>query len=154
LFDNKLGNPKTYTKMPNDILQWIYFHSKSAVEVRIVALIVRLSSGFHKSKTIKRFSMTNFAEHLGCSVSSVSRVVNRLVREKRIFQTGQQGNHFYYSLYPVAERDPDAKQFPPNENKFAPFARGARAGFAPKQNMRGGVEHISSVIKEIQGDGN
>jgi hypothetical protein len=121
------------------------------VKARYVALILRLSCGFHRQKTISRLSLSDIAKWIRCNVSSVSRADRDLRKARRISKSDPKGDHFYYSLRrPVAKKaSADAKPHGATANTRAPDAKQSKQVFASTQSPRGGVSHISSVIPQI-----
>ncbi len=94
-----------FTKIPNAIIGFILHDCKYLPEARIVLFIARISIGFRgRTKTNKRLDYTDFAKEIGYSVSTVCRMIERLLRAEKIYRFDPEGYHFYYSLQP-----PDAK---------------------------------------------
>lgn len=107
--DDKLWLVEKYTKMPNELMEYLCKDPSIPVRVRVIILICRLSYGFHKKKTNKRLCNGEIADLIIASEVSVWREIKALITEKRLFKLGQQGAYAFYSLSPLEEDISDSQ---------------------------------------------
>lgn len=148
---SNLWQAGSFTRLPNDVTEWILHKSETVSEIKIVLFIARLSCGFDRWKTNGRLCLGDFAAELGCNVSTASRTIAKLLKAGRVYRFDPQGPYHYYSLYSDAKaHEASAKRHAPDTKDRATDAREARSPFAPMQSVRGGAESISSIMKRMQ----
>ena len=147
----RLWQAGSFTRLPNDVAEWLLHQAATLSEVKIVLLIARLSCGFDRWKTNGRLCLGDFAAELGCNVSTASRTITKLLKAGRVYRFDPQGPYHYYSLYSDAKaHEASAKRHAPGTKAHDVGAKEARPPFAPTQGFRGGVESISSIMKRMQ----
>jgi hypothetical protein len=147
--------PGTYTQFPNDLLGWLVHSGATEHEIKVVLFIARRSLGFHRRQTNGRLDLDDFASELTCDRSTASRAINSLLRRRRIFRWGRQGDYWFYGLYSrrATLDSSSATTHDPNATLHAQAATPPQPAVAAVQRSVGGVSHISSVIQKVTAGG-